>query len=81
MILVLVIVLSNAGVLSDLPPSPVGPDIQAFTALKETARPSLRQRVRGSDPRVAFEPRKALSFRADPLLTWGERQAAGRRWR
>lgn len=57
------------------PGSPVGPDVQAFMALKAQPQPAGRLRDRVRDARLADQPRKRLSFREDPLLTWSERHA------
>ena len=59
----------------DKPGSLVGPDVQAFTALKAQPRPAGRLRERVGDARIVADPSRSLRFKEDPLLTWAERQA------
>ena len=56
------------------PQSAVGPDVQAYTALKALPRPASGLRRRVGDGDFDLTPEKALTFRHDPLLTWAERQ-------
>ena len=62
----------------DGPGSAVGPDVQVFETLEAQERPALRLRRSSGVTRKFLDPRKALSFRNNPLLTLAERERLGR---